>query len=187
MSSALILETVDLPDQSSASLHLFPMSMGVGWQELGKDRKSSYGINARYGNSRLYNRLTDARPDFTHGPEYLTGDANFRIKASKTGMVKFYTNYGYSRTGMSREDVDSAALLSAFELKGFNVYNNLSYRESLGRQWKIDAAIAYNYFKEDVHNQLLDDKKTLSLFLFIHTAKRILHEVLGLILRRPGR
>lgn len=159
MSSALILETVDLPDQSSASLHLFPMSLGAGLQQVNKKRNSSYGINFRYGNSSLYNKLVGARPDFFHGPEYLTGDANFRIRTSKTGMLKFYTNYGYSHTGMRNPDADSAGLLSSFELKGFNVYNTLSYRESLRRQWKLDAAIAYNYFKEDVDNQLLDAKK----------------------------
>ncbi|AXY73332.1 TonB-dependent receptor [Paraflavitalea soli] len=159
MSSALILETVDLPDQSSANLALFPMMAAVGFQNLAKDRHSSYGINARYGNSTFYNKLTDAKPDFFHGPEYLAGDANFRIRTSKTGMLKFYSNYGYSRTGMRTPDVDSAGLLSSFELKGFNVYNNLSYRESLGRQWKMDAALAYNYYKEDIANQLLDARK----------------------------
>lgn len=159
MSSALILETVDLPDQSAASLHVFPMSVGAGFQQLGKDRKSSYGINARYGNQTWYNNLVGAKPDFFYGPEYLTGDANFRIKTSKTGMLKFYSNYGYNHTGMRNPDADSTGLLSSFELKGFNVYNNLSYRESLRHQWKIEAAIAYNYFKEDVDNQLLDAKK----------------------------
>lgn len=159
MSSALILETVDLPDQSSASLHVFPMSVGAGFQQLGKDRKSSYGVNARYGNQTWYNNLVGAKPDFFYGPEYLTGDANFRIRTSKTGMLKFYSNYGYNHTGMRNRDADSAGLLSSFELKGFNVYNNLSYHESLRHQWKIDAAIAYNYFKENVANQLLDAKK----------------------------
>lgn len=159
MSSALILETVDLPDQSSASLHIFPMSVGAGFQQLGKDRKSSYGVNARYGNQAWYNNLVGAKPDFFYGPEYLTGDANFRIKTSKTGMLKFYSNYGYNHTGMRSPDADSAGLLSSFELKGFNVYNNLSYHESLRHQWKIDVAIAYNYFIENVANQLLDAKK----------------------------
>lgn len=159
MSSALILETVDLPDQSSASLHVFPMSVGAGFQQLGKDRKSSYGVNARYGNQTWYNNLVGAKPDFFYGPEYLTGDANFRIRTSKTGMLKFYSNYGYNHTGMRNRDADSAGLLSSFELKGFNVYNNLSYHESLRHQWKIDVAIAYNYFIENVANQLLDAKK----------------------------
>jgi hypothetical protein len=33
MSSALILETVDLPEKSSASLHIFPQHVGAGFQD----------------------------------------------------------------------------------------------------------------------------------------------------------
>lgn len=159
MSSALILETVDLPDESSAGLFIFPMTAGVGFQKLAKDRKSSYGINTRYGNSVFYNRIINVKPDFFHGPEFASGDANFRIKTSKTGMLKFYTNYGYSRTGVRNPDVDSSDLFSSFELKGTNIYSNLSYRELLGRDWKLDVAIAYNYSKENIRTGLVDDEK----------------------------
>jgi vitamin B12 transporter len=159
MSSALILETVDLPDESSAGLHIFPMSVGAGFQKLAKDKRSSYGVNTRYGNSKFYNRIIDAKPDFFFGPTYMAADANFRIRTSKTGMLKFYTNYGYSHTGVRNPDVDSADLLSSFEIKGTNFYTNLSYRELLGRNWKIDAAVAYNYSKENIGTRLLDDEK----------------------------
>src|SRR6478752_3991506 len=70
LSSALILETVDLPDQSSASLHIFPMSVGAGFQNLARDKKSSYGINANYGSYAFYNNVVKQRPDFFHSPEY---------------------------------------------------------------------------------------------------------------------
>src|SRR5688572_23575908 len=98
MSSALILETIDMPDQSSASIHLFPQSMGAGWQQLSKNRQSSYGVTARYANMQLYNSLVPQKPGFVHGPEYFTSDANFRTRTGKTGMLKFYTNYGYGHT-----------------------------------------------------------------------------------------
>jgi len=161
MSSALILESVDLPDQSSASLYLFPMATGVGFQQLDKDRRCSYGINARYGHSGWYNRITDARPDFFAGPEYLAGDANFRIKTSKTGMLKFYSNYGYSKVGMNTPDADSSAWFGSLAVKGINLYNNLSWRESLGQGWKIEAALAYNYYRETIHHALLDENRQL--------------------------
>jgi hypothetical protein len=41
LSSALILETVDLPDKSSASLHIFPMTVGTGFQNLGANQTYS--------------------------------------------------------------------------------------------------------------------------------------------------
>jgi hypothetical protein len=159
MSSALILESVDLPDKSSASFSLFPMMTSAGIQQLGKDRRSSYGVNARYGHSGFYNNMIDVRPDFFAGPEYVAGDANFRIKTSKTGMLKFYTNYGYSKVGMNTRDVDSSKLFSSFEVKGVNLYNNLSWRESLGNGWRMDAVLAYNYYRETINNGLLDENK----------------------------
>ncbi|OQP64167.1 hypothetical protein A3860_22440 [Niastella vici] len=156
LSSALILETIDLPDKSSATLHIFPMSVGAGFQELGRNKKSSYGINANYGSYALYNEVVKQQPDFFHSPEYIETDANFRIKTSKTGILKFYTNYGYNRTGLRNANVDSSDLLSAFETRGRNLYANLSYRELLSNGWKIDAGLAYNYNKQDITNKLED-------------------------------
>ena len=156
LSSALILETVDLPDESSASLHIFPQSVGAGIQQLSHDRKSSYGVNVNYGNLQPYNQVIKQQPDFYHGPEYLSTDLNFRIKTSKTGMLKFYGNYGYSHTGLRNSDVDSVDLLSLYEIKGTNAYGNLSYRESFKNRWKIDAAVAYNFYKEELNNGLLN-------------------------------
>lgn len=157
LSSALILQTVDLPDQSSASLHLFPQSIGAGIQQLSHDSKSSYGVNVNYGNLQPYNQIIKQQPDFFHGPEYMEADMNFRLKTSKTGMLKFYANYGYSHTGMNHPDIDSLDLLSLYEIKGTNAYANLSWRESFNNRWKIDAAVAYNFYKEDLNNALLND------------------------------
>ena len=158
LSSALILESVDLPDKSSAALHVFPSNVGVGFQELAKDNKSSYGINASYGNEQLYNKIVPQIPDYFKGPEYFSGDGNFRIRTSETGMLKFYCNYSYSNVGMKNPNIDSSSLISSFEQKNTNLYSNLSYRESLGNNWKIDAAIAYNYYRDEMANQLLNEE-----------------------------
>jgi vitamin B12 transporter len=157
LSSALILETIDLPDESAASLHIFPMSVGAGLQKLAKDNKSSYGINTSYNSYSIYNKVVKPNTDFFHAPEYLTSDANLHIKTSKTGILKFYTNYGYNHTGLRNRDVDSTALFSSFENKGINIYSNLSYRESLGNKWRIDAGLAYNYSKDDISSKLEDE------------------------------
>ncbi|HEY8894846.1 MAG TPA: TonB-dependent receptor [Niastella sp.] len=156
LSSALILETIDLPDKSSARLHIFPMSVGAGVQNLARNKKSSYGINTNYGSYALYNKVVKQRPDFFHSPEYIETDANFRIKTSKTGMLKFYTNYGYNHTGMRNTNIDSSNLVSSFETRGPNLYANLSYHELLSPSWKIDAGFAYNYNKQIIINKLED-------------------------------
>jgi len=155
LSSALILESVDLPDKTSASFSIFPANQAIGFEKLAANKKSSFGASAGYSNAQWYNRIVPQHPDYFHGPAYLSGDANFRIKTSETGMLKFYTNYGYNHVGMRNADIDSTDLLSSFQVKGTNLYANLSYRESWD-DWRIDAVTAYNYYKGSVHNQLLN-------------------------------
>ncbi|HEX8460282.1 MAG TPA: TonB-dependent receptor, partial [Segetibacter sp.] len=45
LSSALILESIDLPEQSSASASISTVFLGAGFQQLAKDKKSSWGVN----------------------------------------------------------------------------------------------------------------------------------------------
>ena len=164
LSSALILESVDLPDESVASLHIFPTSAGAGFQKLNKNKKSSYGVNTSYGSYALNNKVIKQRPDFFHAPEYLAADANFRIKTSNTGILKFYTNYGYNHAGMRNPDIDSLDLFSSFESKGSNAYANLSYSEFLGKQWKLNTGLAYNYSKQRINN-ILEDSSHQQVFI----------------------
>ncbi|MCC6287815.1 MAG: TonB-dependent receptor [Chitinophagaceae bacterium] len=155
LSSALILETIDLPDKSEASLHIFPTSQGLGIQQLAKNKQSSFGATANYGNAgNFYNKVVKQSAGYFHGPEYGSGDFNFRVKAGKTGILKFYANYGYNNTGLSNPDIDSGNLISSFQNKGNNLYSNLSYKESFRNNWKIDAAISYNYNQQNIERGL---------------------------------
>jgi len=156
MSSALILESVDLPDESSASLHIFPSSMGVSLQQLNKNKKSSFGANFNYSNLKWYNRIISQKPDYFSGPQYIQADANFRTKIGKTGMLKFYTNWNKSNVGMYNPDIDSLSLKYGYEVKGNNWYNNLSYRSYLANNWKIDIGLTYNYNELNTLTNLTD-------------------------------
>lgn len=155
MSSALILESVDLPEESSASFSAFlPGHLNGGFQKLAANKKSSYGIGAQYSNMSLYNEIIPQKPDYYKDPEYLNADANYRVKTSETGMLKLYANVAASNIGMKNPDVDSTDLKSGFGLKGRNVYTNISYRESLNDDWKIELGTVYSYSRDDIQNRL---------------------------------
>lgn len=154
MSSALILESVDLPETSSASLHIFPSNSGVGFQKLARDKQSSFGASVDYGNLQPYNSVIKQRPDYFTGPEYGRSEANYRVKTSKTGILKIYANSTFSNIGMRNADVDSSSLQGAFELHSRNFYGNISYREMLGPDWQLNAGGAYSYNKDRMLYQL---------------------------------
>ncbi|MCW3464551.1 TonB-dependent receptor [Chitinophaga nivalis] len=154
MSSALILESVDLPEKTSASFSIFPANLGAGWQHLARNNRSSYGVNLSYSNQALYNKIIPQQPDYFSGPRYLDGTANFRLKTGRRGMLKFYTNWSSSDVGTKNPDIDSLALRAAWQVKGQNIYNNLSYRSYLADNWKIEAGAAYTYNQNEENTSL---------------------------------
>lgn len=160
LSSALILESVDLPEQSSASLGISPILINGGLQQLSKKKNASWGFGYSYTNLAAYLAVVKQRPDFFRKPAFHNGEANFRIKTSKTGMLKFYGYFNSNGLGVRRPDIDSVALQNAFELDNLNVYANLSWKESLGRKWRLYLGTSFSTNTDKIRTILeeADDK-----------------------------
>ncbi len=156
LSSALLLESIDLPEKSEVDASISPLLAGIGTQQLAKDKKSSWGINYSYVNVGLYFSLVKQTPDYFRIPQFHNGDANFRFKTKKGGMVKYYTTFSFSNLGLRRSDIDSSSLKDAFGLKNVNWYNNLSWRENLGNGWRMNLGSSYSTNRDDVSQQIQD-------------------------------
>lgn len=156
LSSALILESIDLPDHSEADLSVSPLFMGAGTQQLAKNKKSSWGLNYGYTNVGLYFNVVKQTPNYFKIPQFHTADGNFRFKTKSGGMVKYYTTFSYGQLGLRRPDVDSLILKDAFGLVNRNWYNNLSWRENLGKGWKLNVGLSYSTNKDNLDQQLQD-------------------------------
>ncbi len=155
LSSALILESIDLPDESQASASISSVFVGGGLQNLAKDKKSSWGVNYGYTNLVAYFAIVKQKPDYFHIPEFHTLDFNYRVK-TKRGIVKFYTSYGASNLGLRRPDIDSLVLKDAFGIINHNLYNNVSWREALGNGWKMNLGFSYSTNLDDISQQIQD-------------------------------
>ncbi len=156
LSSTLLLESIDLPEQSEVNASLSPLFAGIGTQQLAKNKKSSWGVNYSYLNIGLYFGLVKQTPDYFKMPHFHNGDANFRFKTKRGGMVKYYTTFSYGNMGLRRADIDSLNLKDAFGLTNHNWYNNLSWRENLGNGWKMNLGTGYSTNKDDITQQIQD-------------------------------
>ncbi|HEV8286978.1 MAG TPA: TonB-dependent receptor [Chitinophagaceae bacterium] len=156
LSSALILESIDLPDRSAANLIVAPILTGGGFQDLAKNKRSSWGINYMYVNLLAYFNLIKQKPDYFRMPEFHNADANFRFKTKSGGMVKYYTTFSSNKLGLRRPDLDSADLKDAFGITNLNWYNNLSWKENLGKGWKMNLGLGYSTNIDDISQQLQD-------------------------------
>ncbi len=156
LSSALILESVDLPEKTQADLGISVIGVGGGIQHLSKDKKSSWGVSYNYTNLWLGFAVNKPKQDFFQLPVYHQGDANFRIKTKRGGMIKYYGYISANKTGFSDTDIDSVVLKNAFAIENFNTYQNINWRENLGKQWKLTTGLSYSTNKDDINNELQD-------------------------------
>ncbi len=154
LSSAVILESIDLPEKTASNLSLSPLFVGGGIQYLNKKKTASWGINYGYTNLVAYFNIIKQTPDFFKMPVLHNADANFRIKTKSGGMIKYYTTFGTSDLGLRRPDIDSTVLKDAFRIKNNNWYNNLSWRENLGKGWKMNLGSGFSTNKDNVTQQL---------------------------------
>lgn len=154
LSSALILESIDIPERSEANASFSPIFLGAGLQEIAKDKKSSWGIKYDYTNLAAYFAIVKQTPDYFKIPEYHAADANFRFKTKNGGIIKYYTTFSTNQLGIRRPNIDDPAVKNAFGLKNTNWYQNLSWRENLGHGWKMNLGLGYSTDHTDITNQI---------------------------------
>lgn len=160
LSSALILESIDLPEQSSANLGITVISGSAGFQQLSKKKNSSWGINYSYSDLSLAFAVIKQRQDFSKVPVYHNLDANFRVKTSKTGMLKYYGYYSSNKLGFTTASIDSVGYLDRFAISNANHYHNLSWKENLPKRWKINMGVSYTNNHDKISSSLQDNNKS---------------------------
>jgi hypothetical protein len=158
LSSAVILESIDMPDNSQINASISTVFLGAGLQELARNKKSSWGFNYGYTNVWPYFQIVKQGVDYFKIPEFHSADANFRVKTKSGGIIKYYTTFSHNQLGLRRPDIDSLLLKDAFGLTNYNWYNNVSWRENLGKGWKMNLGLGYSTDHNDI-NQTIQNQQ----------------------------
>lgn len=148
MSSALILDSQDLPDRSAGTLAVSCVGLGLGQQKLWKSKGRAIGGSINYTNLGPYFSLVKQKPDFVHKPEYFGGETFFRQKTAGTGMLKFYAYYNGGRVGFNTPAPDGGVF--GFDVKNGNFYSNLTWAGFLNKHWKLNLGTSYSLDKNDI-------------------------------------
>lgn len=157
LSSALILETIDLPDQSSANVGASFFFGNGGFQYLDKKKRYSWGANYSYTNLALAFKIIKQKQDYYKDPAFHEGDANFRIKTSPTGMIKYYFYLSSGKLGFRNNDIDTPALKSAFGLNNLNMYHNISWKDRIGKGWRMSVGVSFGTNRDKIDNELQNE------------------------------
>ncbi len=146
LSSVLLLNTIDEPDQEKTDISI--MSVGAGLGNTQKWEKSSLSFNANYISLAPYVAVFPNRNDWEKPFETFSGETVFRRKFDN-GIFKFYAAFDASNFKLTQEDINLPEGLR-FRLKNKNLYTNASYSGSLGNSWKINAGASLTHANNEI-------------------------------------
>ncbi len=157
LSSVLLLNTIDEPDQNKTDIGI----MSVGGT-LGKTRKwnsSSLSVNASYFNLTPYIALFPDRNDWKKPFESLAGEAVFRQKF-ESGLLKVYSAFDSTNFELTQEDINYEDGI-AFKLKNNNLYLNGSYSGVLNNDWSFLGGLSFTGASTNIKvlDQGINDKE----------------------------
>ncbi|WP_299123328.1 TonB-dependent receptor [uncultured Winogradskyella sp.] len=154
LSSVLLLNTIDEPDQEKTDIGI--MTVGAALGNTQKWEKSSLSFNATYINLAPYLAVFEDRNDWKTPYQGAQGETVFRQRLNN-GMLKFYAAFDTSKFELTQEDINFEEGLD-FKLNNDNFYLNTSYRGSMGNGWSIQTGLSYTYAETDLGIQTSDIK-----------------------------
>lgn len=148
LSSVLLLNTTDVPDQEKTEIQVMSVGGGVGHTEIWGDQ--SLSVNTSYINLAPYQLLipNDRGARWNKPYESIAGEAVFRSKTDKS-MFKFYTGFNHANLDIEQEDINFEEFVR-FGLKNNNLYANSSYKHFLENEWTLTAGASLSSDKNDI-------------------------------------
>lgn len=148
LSSVLLLNTTDEPDQEKTDISVLSVGAGLGKTEIWGDQ--SLSVNAQYINLAPYQWFVPNEQGARWNKPYesISGEAVFRSKTDK-GMFKFYTGFNQANLDLDQEDINFDDFVN-FRLKNSNLYANTSYKHFFDQEWTMTAGASISSDRNDI-------------------------------------
>ncbi len=148
LSSALILNSVDVAPESTTGISL--MSIGGGLSHTHATEKTSIALSANYMNLGPYVNLVPQNRDWEDPVQALSGQLIFRHKTTETGIFKLHTDVSRSWMKFSYADYENVGEQVGLSLENKNIYVNTTYSDLLNDKWSYRLGASYADNNDDI-------------------------------------
>ncbi|RNI30189.1 TonB-dependent receptor [Rufibacter immobilis] len=148
LSSALLLQSQDLPEESQTGISL--MTIGGSLSRTKRWTNTSLAVSADYTNLAPYMKLVPQQQSWQHMPESKAGSLVFRQKTSPTGMLKLYGTYASSHFAVTQPDVDHPENPVAVDLRNQNLFLNSTYEEIFKEHWTLQTGMTFTHTQDHI-------------------------------------
>lgn len=141
LSSVLLLNTQDEPDQNKTDISF--MTVGLGLGNTQKWKKSSLSVNTAYINLAPYQALIPQNVDWNSPYQSLSGETVYRYHFIN-GIFKLYAAFDSSKFDLNQKNINFEDKIRT-DLNNNNFYLNASYTGTFGTGWQLISGISYGY------------------------------------------
>lgn len=152
LSSVLLLNTIEEPDENRTDISL--MTVGLGLSKTKKWDKSSLSVNTSYLNLAPYQVAVPQAVDWNKPYESLSGELVYRYKFN-SGTLKTYVAFDAANFDLNQANVNYAEKVRV-DMKNNNFYFNSSYKGYFGSNYQLTAGASYGYSQNKIG---LDDDR----------------------------
>ncbi len=158
LSSVLLLNTTDVPDQEKTDISAMTVGGGVGHTEIWGDESLSF--NTQYINLAPYEALLPSTQGMRWNSPYesVSGEAVFRSKGDQS-IFKLYTGFNYANFDIEQEDINFDDFVR-FRLKNNNLYFNSTYKYFFDNNWTLGVGGSLSWDTNDIG--IIEDAVTMS-------------------------
>ena len=152
LSSVLLLNTIDEPDQEKTEVSLMTVGVGVGNTQIWG--KNSLSVNTSYINLDPYLSAFPDRNKWLKPVQSANGELIYRHTFKDDSMLKVYGAFSYSDFDVIQDDINFTDGFR-FGLQNRNLYFNTSYKNNLGNNWKIETGLSFT--NDNSSLKIIDD------------------------------
>ncbi|WP_277015372.1 TonB-dependent receptor [Flavobacterium lindanitolerans] len=154
LSSVLLLNTIEDPDQEKTEISL--MTVGLGLGNTQKWEKSSLSVNASYANLAPYQAAVPQAVDWNRAYQSISGELVYRYHFNN-GTLKTYMAFDAADFDLNQEDINRPEKIRV-DVRNNNFYMNSSYKGYFGSNYQLTTGISYGYSQNKI-GIALDDVK----------------------------
>jgi outer membrane cobalamin receptor len=148
LSSVLLLNTTDEPDQEKTDISVLSVGAGLGRTEIWGNK--SLSINAQYINLAPYQWIIPNEQGALWNKPYesFSGETVYRSKTDK-GIFKFYTGFNQANLDVDQEDINFDDFVN-FRLTNSNLYANTTYKHFFDKEWTMTTGASISSDRNDI-------------------------------------
>lgn len=154
LSSVLLLNTIEDPDQEKTEISL--MTVGLGLGNTQKWEKSSLSVNASYANLAPYQAAVPQAVDWNRAYQSISGELVYRYHFNN-GTLKTYMAFDAADFDLNQEDINRPEKIRV-DVRNNNFYMNSSYKGYFGSNYQLTTGISYGYSQNKIGIDLDDVK-----------------------------